>query len=78
MESIAFYRVVRALRLIVMAQKAAMAVHRLPELAEIRQAWTATEVGHVCRLGLVAAMGLSAPPPASVLAEFHVSIEAST
>jgi len=75
-EAIRFYGVIRAMRLIVMAQKAGMAVHNTPRLAEIRQAWTATEVGHVCKRSLLAAMGVTAAPAASVLAEFHETIEA--
>jgi aminoglycoside phosphotransferase (APT) family kinase protein len=76
MEGIRFYGAIRAMRLIIMAQKAGMAVRNAPNLAEIRQAWTGTEVGHVCKRSLIAAMGLSVPPPASVLAEFHETIEA--
>ena len=76
MEAIGYYGVVRAMRLIVMGEKAGMAVHDQPKLAEIRQAWTATEVAHVCKRGLLAAMGLSAPPTASQLAEFHETVEA--
>jgi aminoglycoside phosphotransferase (APT) family kinase protein len=76
MEAVRYYGVIRAMRLIIMSEKAGQAVVQRPELAEIRQAWTGTEVGHVCRQGLLAAMGLSDPPPASVLAELHESIEA--
>jgi aminoglycoside phosphotransferase (APT) family kinase protein len=76
LEAVRFYGVIRAMRLIVMAAKAGSSVRTAPERAEIRQAWTATEVGHVCRRSLIAAMGLSQPPPASVLAEFHETIEA--
>ena len=47
-----------------------------PARAEIRQAWTGTEVGYICRRGLIAAMGLSDPPPAAALAELHETIEA--
>jgi len=75
-EGVRYYGVIRALRLIIMAEKSGQAVHHQPLLAEIRQAWTATEVGHVCRQAMLAAMGLAEPPPASVLAEFHESIEA--
>lgn len=75
-EAVRYYGVIRAVRLIIMAEKCAQAVHHQPMLAEIRQAWTGTEVGHVCRQGLLAAMGLSEPPTAAVLAQFHESIEA--
>jgi aminoglycoside phosphotransferase (APT) family kinase protein len=75
-EAVRFYGVIRAMRLIIMAAKAGKSVTAAPERAEIRQAWTATEVGHVCRRSLIAAMGLTRPPPASVLAEFHETIEA--
>lgn len=75
-EAVSFYGVIRAMRLIAMSEKAGRAVHDQPKLAEIRQAWTGTEVGYICRRGLVAAMGLSDPPPASALAELHETIEA--
>lgn len=76
MEAVQFYGVIRAMRLIVMSEKAGLAVHDQPGLAEIRQAWTGTEVGYICRRGLIAAMGLSDPPPATALAELHETIEA--
>jgi aminoglycoside phosphotransferase (APT) family kinase protein len=76
LEAVRFYGVIRAMRLIIMAAKAGRSVTTAPDRAEIRQAWTATEVGHVCRRSLIAAMGLTRPPPASVLAEFHETIEA--
>ncbi len=75
-EAVQFYGVIRAMRLIAMSEKAGRAAHDQPELAEIRQAWTGTEVGYICRRGLIAAMGLSDPPPASALAELHETIEA--
>jgi aminoglycoside phosphotransferase (APT) family kinase protein len=75
-EAVRFYGVIRAMRLIIMSVKAGRSVSAAPDRAEIRQAWTATEVGHVCRRALIAAMGLTSPPPASVLAEFHETIEA--
>lgn len=75
-EAVRFYGVIRAMRLIAMSEKAGRATHDQPELAEIRQAWTGTEVGYICRRGLIAAMGLSTPPPASALAELHETIEA--
>ena len=75
-EAVRFYGVLRAMRLIAMSEKAAGAVRDQPERAEIRQAWTGTEVGYICRRGLIAAMGLADPPPASALAELHETIEA--
>lgn len=76
MEAIGYYGVIRAVRLIIIGEKAGQSVHTQPRLSDVRQGWTATEVGHVCRQGLLAAMGLAPPPLASVLAEFHESIEA--
>ncbi|WP_156681243.1 phosphotransferase family protein [Sphingomonas profundi] len=75
-EAVRFYGVLRAMRLIAMSEKAGGSVRDQPRLAEIRQAWTATEVGYICRRGLIAAMGLSDPPPAAALAELHETIEA--
>jgi aminoglycoside phosphotransferase (APT) family kinase protein len=74
--SVRYYEVIRAVRLIIMAEKSAQAVKNSPELAEVRQAWTATEVGHVCRMGVLAAMGIAPAPSQRVLAEFHETIEA--
>jgi aminoglycoside phosphotransferase (APT) family kinase protein len=74
--SVQYYGVIRAMRLIAMSEKSAHAVRTRPALAEIRQAWTGTEVGYICRRGLLAAMGLSDPPPAHALAELHETIEA--
>lgn len=75
-EAVQFYGVIRAMRLIVMGEKAGLAVHDQPGMAEIRQAWTGTEVSYICRRGLLAAMGLSEPPPANALAELHETVEA--
>lgn len=74
--AVRYYGVLRAMRLIAMSEKAGTATREHPQLAEIRQAWTGTEVGYICRRGLIAAMGLSDPPPASALAELHETIEA--
>lgn len=75
-EAVRYYGVLRAMRLIAMSEKAGTATREHPQLAEIRQAWTGTEVGYICRRSLIAAMGLSDPPPASALAELHETIEA--
>jgi aminoglycoside phosphotransferase (APT) family kinase protein len=76
LKSVQYYGVIRAMRLIAMSENAARAVRTKPELAEIRQGWTGTEVGYICRRGLIAALGLSDPPPANALAELHETIEA--
>lgn len=76
LKSVQYYGVIRAMRLIVMGEKSAQSVRNSPSLAEIRQAWTGTEVSYICRRGLIAAMGLSDPPPARALAELHETIEA--
>lgn len=75
-EAVQFYGAIRAMRLITMGENAGRATRDLPKLAEARQAWTATEVSYICRRGLIAAMGLSEPPPASALAELHETVEA--
>lgn len=75
-EAVRFYGVLRAMRLIAMSEKAGTATREQPAIAEIRQAWTGTEVGYICRRALIAALGLSDPPPASALAELHETIEA--
>lgn len=74
-ERVQFYGVIRAMRLIVMGEKCATALHETPELAEVRQAWTGTEVAHICRQGVLAAMGLREPPTPEMLADFHLSVE---
>lgn len=74
-ERVQFYGVIRAFRLIAMAEKCCVALHETPQLAEIKQAWTGTEVGHVCRQGMLAAMGLREPPTPEMLADFHLSVE---
>lgn len=75
LERVQFYGVIRALRLIIMAEKCATALHGKSAVADVRMAWTGTEVGHVCRQGMLAAMGLREPPTAQMLAEFHLSVE---
>lgn len=75
LERVQFYGVIRALRLIIMAEKCATALHDNPAQADVRMAWTSTEVGHVCRQGMLAAMGLREPPTAQMLADFHLSVE---
>jgi len=76
LEAVQFYGAIRAMRLLVMSEKAGQAVHTQPKLAEIRQAGTGTEVGYICKRGLIATMGLSDPPPAIALAELHETVEA--
>ena len=75
-EAVRYYGVIRAMRLIVLGDNAARSVRQRPDAAEARQGWTATEVSYICRRGLIAAMGLSDPPPANALAELHETIEA--
>lgn len=74
-ERVQFYGTIRALRLIIMAEKCASALRHNPAGADVRMAWTATEVGHVSRQGMLAAMGLREAPTASMLADFHLSVE---
>jgi aminoglycoside phosphotransferase (APT) family kinase protein len=77
-EAVQFYRVLRGFRLLMMSHKAAEAVHANPAKGEIRQTWTGTEVSYVCKRGLLAAMGLSEPPPAQVVTiEMHASVEST-
>lgn len=75
LERVQFYGVIRAMRLIILAENCASHIHANPALAEVRMAWTSTEVGHVCRQGMLAAMGLREPPTARMLADFHLSVE---
>lgn len=74
-EAVRYYGMIRALRLLSMSHKAGEAVHSKPRLADIRQAWTGTEVAYLCKRGLLAAMGLCAPPPEAAMVEMHASVE---
>jgi aminoglycoside phosphotransferase (APT) family kinase protein len=73
--SVRYYGVVRALKLVLFAVKSARSVHEMPLQSELRQAWTAIEVGNVGKRLLAAAMGWGNPPAAHILEELNQSVE---
>lgn len=73
-EAVGYYGVMRALRMVVFGHKTATIVQDNPD-ANIRQTWTATEVMHVGKRVLGAAIGLTEPPPASLFAELNETVE---
>jgi aminoglycoside phosphotransferase (APT) family kinase protein len=73
-EAVGYYGVMRALRMIVFGHKTATLVRDDPG-ANIRQTWTATEVMHVGKRVLGAAIGLCPPPSAALFAELNESVE---
>lgn len=73
--SVRFYQVVRALTLLVMARNAAAISHEAPRQATVRQVWTGTEVLHVCKQALGAAMGLVPPLSPARFAEMNQSVD---
>jgi aminoglycoside phosphotransferase (APT) family kinase protein len=73
-ESVGYYGVMRALRMVVFGHKTATLV-RDNSGANIRQTWTGTEVMHVGKRVLGAAIGLCAPPSAELFAELNESVE---
>jgi len=74
-ESVRFYGLVRALKMAVFGQAAAASVHRDPDRAEIRQAWTGTEVNHNAQRILGSAMGWMGPLNPVLFNEVHLSVE---
>jgi aminoglycoside phosphotransferase (APT) family kinase protein len=73
-ESVGYYGVMRALRMVVFGHKTATLVRDLSG-AHIRQTWTATEVMHVGKQVLGAAIGLCSPPVATLFAELNETVE---
>ncbi len=73
-ESVGYYGVMRALRMVVFGHKTATIVRENPD-AHIRQTWTGTEVMHLGKRVLGATIGLCAPPPAEAFAELNETVE---
>lgn len=73
-QAVGYYGVMRALRMVVFGHKTATLVHDNPG-ANIRQTWTGTEVMHVGKRVLGAAIGLCAPPSAELFAELNATVE---
>jgi aminoglycoside phosphotransferase (APT) family kinase protein len=69
-ERVGYYFQVRALKTVLFAQKAATSAHRSVD-APVRQTWTGTEVLHVGKRGLAAAMGLLPPLSAEHFSELN-------
>jgi hypothetical protein len=69
-EAVGFYRLVQSLKMIMYTESAAVGTHSTPN-AHIRQAWTGTEVAHVGKRIMAAAMGLGSPLPASRFLELN-------
>jgi aminoglycoside phosphotransferase (APT) family kinase protein len=72
-EAVGFYRLVQSLKMIMYSESAAVGTHSTPD-AHIRQAWTGTEVAHVGKRIMAAAMGLGPPLPASRFLELNKSM----
>lgn len=72
--SVQYYQLVRALNMLAFSHRAATAVHHFPN-ALIRQAWTGTEVQHVGKEILAAAMGMLPMPDAGYMIELNSTVE---
>jgi aminoglycoside phosphotransferase (APT) family kinase protein len=72
-EAVQFYFVVRALNTIVYGHKSAVIAHR--GQADIRQAWTGTEIVHIGKRMLGNAIGLGKPIEPSWFAELNETIK---
>jgi aminoglycoside phosphotransferase (APT) family kinase protein len=73
-ESIGYYQLVRALRLLIMMQNAGKAVHRRAE-PDIRQTWSATEVLHICKHILASAMGMMPAISAERFSQLNATVD---
>jgi aminoglycoside phosphotransferase (APT) family kinase protein len=73
-ESVGYYGVMRALRMVVFGHKTATIVRENPS-AHIRQTWTGTEVMHVGKSALGAAIGLCPPPDTQTFVELNLTVE---
>lgn len=74
MDAVQFYGVLRALKMIMFSQSAALGTHHTSH-AHIRQAWTGTEVAHLGKRIMAAAMGLGPPVPGSRILELNKTME---
>ncbi len=73
-EAVGYYGVMRALRMVVFSHKTATIVEGNPA-ANIRQTWTASEVMHLGKQALGAAIGLCAAPSAAHYLELNDTVE---
>jgi aminoglycoside phosphotransferase (APT) family kinase protein len=73
-EAVGFYRKVQSFKMVMYTQSAAVGTHSTPD-AHIRQAWTATEVAHVGKRLMIAAMGLGEPLPMSRFLELNRTMD---
>jgi len=73
-EAVGFYRKVQSFKMLMYTQSAAVGTHSTPN-AHIRQAWTATEVAHVGKRLMIAAMGLGEPLPGSRFLELNKTMD---
>ena len=72
--SVQYYQLVRALKMLAFSHRTAGAVHRGAN-ATIRQGWTATEVQHLAKEILAAAMGMLPMPDPNYMIELNTSVE---
>jgi len=73
-QAVDFYRKVQSFKMLMYTQSAAVGTHSTPN-AHIRQAWTATEVAHVGKRLMIAAMGLGPPLPSSRFLELNRTMD---
>lgn len=74
LESLRYYQVMRALRMLIMMQNAGIAVSRRGE-PDIRQAWSGTEVLHLSKHILASAMGMLPPVSAQRFAQLNETVD---
>lgn len=74
-ESVRDYQLIRSLNRLVMMRNAALNAHQNAAIADIRQVWTGTEVQHVVKRSLAAAMGLLPPLPAALYPELNRTVD---
>lgn len=68
-----YYRTVNSLKMLMYTHRAAVGTHATPD-ANIRQAWTATEVAHVAKRMMATTMGLIEPLPLSRFLELNKTV----
>jgi aminoglycoside phosphotransferase (APT) family kinase protein len=73
-EAVGFYRKLQSFKMMMYTQSAAMGTRSTPD-AHIRQAWTGTEVAHVGKRIMAAALGLGPPIPGSRFLELNLTME---
>lgn len=72
-QSVSYYGVMRALRMVVFGHKTASIVQN-DLAAHIRQTWTGTEVMNLGKRVLGAAIGIAPPPPAKLFVELNETV----